>query len=85
MDNIEPPIKVCESNFNHPLKKGDCSAKTDERFNWRSNNEHSKSVKLKRAQVISFSASDKPGKTINRTLGLCGLPSGVLRLKLSER
>jgi len=24
---IDPPIKVCLANFNHPLRKGDCSTK----------------------------------------------------------
>ena len=36
---IDPPIKACVASFNHPLRKGDCGTKTDERFNWCRNNQ----------------------------------------------
>jgi len=32
--DIDPPIEVCQANYNHPPKRGDCDTNIAERFNW---------------------------------------------------
>ncbi|MCL1843784.1 MAG: RluA family pseudouridine synthase [Defluviitaleaceae bacterium] len=33
-ETIDPPIEVCQANYNHPPKRGDCDTNIAEKFNW---------------------------------------------------